>query len=281
MTKEIVAFQGEKGAYSHLACEEIFPQATIKTCATFEETFKMASEDENVKIMVPIENSLAGRVADIHYLLTKYKLQIYSEHFQNVEHNLLVKEGTELKDIKYVRSHVQAIDQCQKIISKNKFKTIISADTAGSAKDLSTSNDKSIAAIASKLSAKIYNLKILKSNIEDDTGNVTRFLIMGKKVNQPENIKNKKYITSCIFRLKSIPAALYKCLGGFATNQVNLTKLESFSVKNTFDQTNFYLDMEGHIEDSSVQKALEELGFHTESLDILGVYEAAAFRQKK
>ena len=281
MTKEIVAFQGEKGAYSHLACEEIFPQATIKTCATFEETFKMASEDENIKIMVPIENSLAGRVADIHYLLTKYKLQIYSEHFQNVEHNLLVKEGTELKDIKYVRSHVQAIDQCQKIISKNKFKTIISADTAGSAKDLSTSNDKSIAAIASKLSAKIYNLKILKSNIEDDTGNVTRFLIMGKKVNQPENVKNKKYITSCIFRLKSIPAALYKCLGGFATNQVNLTKLESFSVKNTFDQTNFYLDMEGHIEDSSVQKALEELGFHTESLDILGVYEAAAFRQKK
>ena len=281
MTKEIVAFQGEKGAYSHLACEEIFPQATIKTCATFEETFKMASEDENVKIMVPIENSLAGRVADIHYLLTKYKLQIYSEHFQNVEHNLLVKEGTELKDIKYVRSHVQAIDQCQKIISKNKFKTIISADTAGSAKDLSTGNDKSIAAIASKLSAKIYNLKILKSNIEDDIGNVTRFLIMGKKVNQPENIKNKKYITSCIFRLKSIPAALYKCLGGFATNQVNLTKLESFSVKNTFDQTNFYLDMEGHIEDSSVQKALEELGFHTESLDILGVYEAAAFRQKK
>ena len=281
MTKEIVAFQGEKGAYSHLACEEIFPQATIKTCATFEETFKMASEDENIKIMVPIENSLAGRVADIHYLLTKYKLQIYSEHFQNVEHNLLVKEGTELKDIKYVRSHVQAIDQCQKIISKNKFKTIISADTAGSAKDLSTGNDKSIAAIASKLSAKIYNLKILKSNIEDDTGNVTRFLIMGKKVNQPENIKNKKYITSCIFRLKSIPAALYKCLGGFATNQVNLTKLESFSVKNTFDQTNFYLDMEGHIEDSSVQKALEELGFHTESLDILGVYEAAAFRQKK
>ena len=281
MTKEIVAFQGEKGAYSHLACEEIFPQATIKTCATFEETFKIASEDENIKIMVPIENSLAGRVADIHYLLTKYKLQIYSEHFQNVEHNLLVKEGTELKEIKYVRSHAQAIDQCQKIISKNKFKTIISADTAGSAKDLSTSNDKSIAAIASKLSAKIYNLKILKSNIEDDTGNVTRFLIMGKKVNQPENVKNKKYITSCIFRLKSIPAALYKCLGGFATNQVNLTKLESFSVKNTFDQTNFYLDMEGHIEDSSVQKALEELGFHTESLDILGVYEAAAFRQKK
>ena len=281
MPKEIIAFQGEKGAYSHLACEEIFPGATIKTCATFEETFKLASEDENLKIMIPIENSLAGRVADIHYLLTKYKLQIYSEHFQNVEHNLLVKDGVELKDIKYVRSHAQAIDQCQKIIRKNKFKTIISADTAGSAKELSQSKDKSIAAIASKLSAKIYNLKILKNNIEDDVGNVTRFLIMGKKVKQPDYEKNKKFITSCIFRLKSIPAALYKCLGGFATNQVNLTKLESFSVKNTFDQTNFYLDLEGHIEDITVQKALEELGFHTESLDILGVYEAAPFRQKK
>ena len=165
MTKEIVAFQGEKGAYSHLACEEMFPKATIKTCATFEETFKMASEDENIKIMVPIENSLAGRVADIHYLLTKYKLQIYSEHFQKVEHNLIANVGTELKDIKYVRSHAQAIDQCQKIINKHKFKTIISADTAGSAKDLSLNKDNSVAAIASKLSAKIYNLKILKANI--------------------------------------------------------------------------------------------------------------------
>ena len=281
MKKEIIAFQGEKGAYSHLACEEIFPGAQIKTCSTFEETFKTAFEDENSKIIVPIENSLAGRVADIHYLLTKYKLQIYSEHFQKVEHNLLVKEGIELKDIKYVRSHAQAIDQCQKIIIKNKFKTIVSADTAGSAKDLSASKDNFIAAIASKLSAKIYNLKILKENIEDDTGNVTRFLIMGKKVNQPEYFKNKQYITSCIFRLKSIPAALYKCLGGFATNQVNLTKLESFSVKNTFDQTNFYLDIEGHLEELSVQKALEELGFHTESLNILGVYEAAPFRHKK
>ena len=178
-------------------------------------------------------------------------------------------------------SHAQAIDQCQKIIQKNKFQSIISADTAGSAKDLSKSNDKSVAAIASKLSAKIYDLKILMKNIEDEKHNVTRFLIMGKTVKQPENDKTKKYITSCIFRLKSIPAALYKCLGGFATNQVNLTKLESFSVKNTFDQTNFYLDLEGHIEQSQVQKALEELGFHTESLNILGVYEASSFRVKK
>ena len=280
MTKQKIAFQGEKGAYSHIASEKIFPGAEIKNCSTFEETFKTAFEDESYKIIIPLENSLAGRVADIHYLLTKYKLQIYSEHFQKVEHSLLIKPEATFKDIEYVRSHSQAIGQCQEIINKNKFKTIISADTAGSAKDLAKSKDKSIAAIASELAAKIYKLKILKKNIEDEEGNVTRFLIMGKSIQQPEYIKNKKYITSCIFRLKSTPSALYKCLGGFATNQINLTKLESFSVKNTFDQTNFYLDLEGHIEQKTVQKAMEELGFHTESLDILGIYEASEFRQK-
>jgi len=281
MSKTKIAFQGEKGAYSHIACEELFKDAPVKACSTFEETFKTAYEDQDYKIVVPIENSLAGRVADIHYLLPKYKLQIYAEHFQVVEHNLMVKHDTDLKDVKYVRSHAQAIDQCQKIIQKHKFQTIISADTAGSAKELSKSEDKSIAAIASKLSAKIYNLKVLLKNIEDEKHNVTRFLVMGKNVEQPEFEKDKKYITSCIFRLKSIPAALYKCLGGFATNQVNLTKLESFSVKNTFDQTNFYLDLQGHLEEKQVQKALEELGFHTESLNILGVYAASTFRQKK
>ena len=280
MTKVKIAFQGEKGAYSHIASEELFKGAEIKNCATFEETFKTAFEEENYKIIIPLENSLAGRVADIHYLLPKYKLQIYGEHFQSVEHSLLAKQEAKLEDIKYVRSHVQAIGQCQTMKKKNKFKTIISADTAGSAKELAEGNDKSIAAIASELSGKIYNLKILKKNIEDEKGNVTRFLIMGKNILQPEYKKEKKYITTCIFRLKSTPSALYKCLGGFATNQINLTKLESFSVKNTFDQTNFYLDLEGHIEEKSVQKAMEELGFHTESLDILGVYEASKFREK-
>ena len=163
---------------------------------------------------------------------------------------------------------------------KNNFKSIISADTAGSAKDLAAGKDNFIAAIASELAAKIYNLKILRKNIEDEAGNVTRFLVMGKNVKQPDYNENKKYITTCIFRLKSKPSALHKSLGGFATNQINLTKLESFSVKNTFDQTNFYLDLEGHIEQKTVQKSLEELGFHTESLDILGVYEASKFRQK-
>jgi prephenate dehydratase len=275
-----IGIQGELGAYSHIAAKNLFENAEIKTCSTFEETFKHAYQNEDVKIIIPIENSLAGRVADIHYLLPKYKLQIHGEYFLNVEHNLLCKPEATIKDIKYVRSHAQAIGQCQNIISKKKFQSIISADTAGSAKDLSEGDDISIAAIASELSAQIYKLKILEKNIEDEKGNVTRFLIMGKNIEQPEFKKEKKFITSCIFRLKSEPSALYKCLGGFATNQVNLTKLESFSVKNSFDQANFYLDLEGHLDQSGVKKAMEELGFHTETLDILGVYAASAFRQK-
>jgi prephenate dehydratase len=280
MTKIKLAFQGEKGAYSHIACEEIFKDSDVKNCKTFEETFKTVFDDESYKAIIPIENSLAGRVADIHYLLPKFKLQIYAEHYQRVEHCLLVRNESELKDIKYVRSHAQAIGQCQEIIKKNNFKSIISADTAGSAKDLAESSDNSIAAIASELAANIYGLKILKKNIEDEAGNVTRFLVMGKNTSHPEYDKKKTYITTCIFRLKSEASALYKSLGGFATNQINLTKLESFSVKNSFEQVNFYLDFEGHIEQKSVQKSLEELGFHTQSLDILGVYEASAFRKK-
>ena len=274
-----VAFQGEKGAYSHLACLEIFPNAEPLPCSTFEQAFQLSKDDPEYKIVIPIENSLAGRVADIHYLIPKYKLQIHAEHFQKVTHNLLGIKGSKINDIKVVRSHAQALGQSQKFINDNKLIPIISADTAGSAKFVSEKNNKNEAAIASDLAAKIYNLDILKTNIEDESGNVTRFFIMGKNSKHPEP-GNKKYITSCIFKLKSIPAALYKALGGFATNGVNLCKLESFSVKNTFDQVNFYIDIEGHIKDESLQKALEELGFHTQKLDILGVYEAHPFRFK-
>ena len=277
--KTKVAFQGEKGAYSHLACLEVFPKDEAIGCSTFEEAFQLASDNSEYRIVIPIENSLAGRVADIHYLIPKYKLQIHAEHFQKVSHNLLGVKGSKLKDIKTVRSHAQAIGQCRKIIAENNFKSVISADTAGSAKYISEKKDKSESAIASELAAKIYNLEVLKSNVEDEPGNVTRFFVMGKESKHPE-LENKKYITSCIFKLKSIPAALYKALGGFATNGVNLCKLESFSVKNTFDQVNFYIDIEGHIEDPSLQKALEELGFHTQKLDVLGVYEAHQFRFK-
>ena len=280
MSKKIkIAFQGEKGAYSHLASLQVFPDAEVKACSTFEDAFRLGKENSEYKIVIPIENSLVGRVADIHYLIPKYKLQIHAEHFQKVTHNLLGIKGSKIEDIKTVRSHSHAIGQCQKIIVKNKLKSIVAADTAGSAKYISQNKDKSESAIASDLAAKIYDLQVLKSNIEDESGNVTRFLIMGKESNHPE-LKDKKYITSCIFKLKSIPAALYKALGGFATNGVNLCKLESFAVKNTFDQVNFYIDIEGHIEDPALQKALEELGFHTQKLDILGVYEAHEFRTK-
>ena len=272
-----VAFQGEKGAYSHLACLEVFPNIEAVACPTFEEAFKLARDNSEYKIVIPIENSLAGRVADIHYLIPKYKLQIHAEHFQKVNHYLLGIKGSKMEDIKTVRSHAQAIGQCSKIILDNKLKPIISADTAGSAKFIAEKKDKSESAIASDLAAKIYNLEILKSSVEDESGNVTRFFIMANDSKHPE-LKEKKYITSCIFKLKSIPAALYKALGGFATNGVNLCKLESFSVKNTFDQVNFYIDIEGHIEDQPLQKALEELGFHTQKLDVLGVYEAHKFR---
>jgi len=278
MKKKIkIAFQGEKGAYSHLACLEIFPNIESVPCPTFEEAFQLAQDNPEYKIVIPIENSLAGRVADIHYLIPKYKLQIHAEHFQKVSHNLLGIKGAEIKDIKTVRSHSQAIGQCKKMILQNKLEPIIAADTAGSAKYISEKKDKSESAIASELAAKIYNLDIMKKNVEDESGNVTRYFIMASQTQHPE-IKGKKLITSCIFKLKSVPAALYKSLGGFATNGVNLCKLESFSVKNTFDQVNFYIDIEGHIEDPPLQKALEELGFHTEKLDVLGVYEANSFR---
>ena len=209
MSKKKIAIQGELGAYSHIAAENLYKDSEIKTCTTFEETFKQAYNDPSYKIVIPIENSLAGRVADIHYLLPKYKLQIHGEHFQAVEHNLLCKPDATISDIKFVRSHAQAIGQCQNLITKKKFKPIISADTAGSAKDLAEGKDITIAAIASELSAKIYNLKILEKNIEDEKGNVTRFLIMGKNIEQPEFKKEKKFITSCIFRVKSEPSALY------------------------------------------------------------------------
>ena len=272
-----ILYQGNEGAYSQLAAEEIFPQAKLISCKTFENCFKQCANDENLRAIIPIENSIAGRVADIQYLMNKYKLQIYAEHFHKVSHNLLVKPGTQMKKLKYVRSHSQAISQCQKIINEHKLDPIIAADTAGSAKFISENLVDNQAAIASTLAAKIYNLEILKNNIEDDEKNVTRFLIMGKKVQHPE-LKDNNYITSCIFKVKDKPAALYKCLGGFATNDVSLSKLESFSDQSSFEQYLFLCDIVGHIEDPKVQKSLEELGFHTISLEILGVYPASPFR---
>ena len=274
-----ILYQGNEGAYSQLAAKEIFSDAELISCKTFEECFKKSSNDESLRTIIPIENSIAGRVADIQYLMNKYKLQIYAEHFHKVSHNLMARQGVLIDNLKYVRSHSQAISQCQKLINDYKLEPIIAADTAGSAKYISENSLEDEAAIASTLAAKIYNLEILKSNIEDDKKNITRFLFMGKKIEHPEFKKEENFITSCIFKVKDKPAALYKCLGGFATNDVSLSKLESFSDQSSFEQYLFLCDIVGHIEDPKVQKSLEELGFHTISLEILGVYNASKFRK--
>ena len=274
-----IYFQGTFGAYSHLAASEIDPKAEIIPCKTFDECFLKASSDKSSRMIVPESNRITGNIG-IEYLIFKYRLNIYSEHFQKIEHNLLGQPESKLSDIKDVFSHSQGLSQCSNFIKKNNFVEHIRADTAGSAEAISKNKIKSEAAIASSLSAKIYNLKILAPNIENESGNTTRFLIMGKEVFQP-NFEKKKYITSFLFKLKSKPAALYQSLGGFAINGVNLTKLQSYPEQNSFETYFFLCDLDGHIEDPKVQKSLEELGLHCQDFHVLGVFEADKFRQNK
>ena len=273
-----IYIQGTFGAYSHLAALEIDPKAEIIPCKTFDECFLKSTSEKNARIVIPESNRITGNIG-IEYLIFKYRLNIYAEHFQKIEHNLLGQPGSKVNDIKNVFSHAQALSQCSNFIDKNNFEEHIRADTAGSAKTISKNKIKSEAAIASSLSAKIYNLKILASNIENESGNATRFLVMGKEVFQPEFGK-KKYITSFLFKLKSKPAALYQSLSGFAINGVNLTKLQSYPEKNSFKSYFFLCDLDGHIEDIKVQKSLEELGLHCQDFHVLGVFHADKFRQK-
>jgi len=273
-----ILFQGSLGAYSHLAALEIYQDAEIIPCKTFDECFSRAQQDEQLKIIIPESNKTTGNIG-IEYLIFKYRLNIYAEHFQRIEHNLLGKPGAKITDIKNVLSHEQGLFQCSDYIKKNNLIENIRTDTAGSAKFISKNNRISDAAIASKLSAKIYKLDVIATNIENEKGNTTRFLIMGKSIYQPELAK-KKYITSFLFKLKSKPAALYQSLGGFAINGVNLTKLQSYPEKNSFTSYFFLCDLDGHIEDPKVQKSLEELGLHCEDFHVLGVFEADNFREK-
>ncbi len=273
-----ILFQGSLGAYSHLAALEVYPDAEIIPCKTFDECFSKANKDDKIRIIIPESNRITGNIG-VEYLIFKYRLNIYAEHFHPVEHHLLGIPGSKIKDIKYVYSHAQALSQSTEFIRKNNFVENVRADTAGSAKYVSEKKNKNKAAIASKLSAKIYNLDILESNIEDEKGNVTRFLIMGKPVLQPE-LKKKKYITSLLFKLKSKPAALYSALSGFAIQGVNLTKLQSYPEKNSFTSYFFLCDLDGHIDDQKVKKSLEELGLHCNDMHILGVYESDKFREK-
>ena len=272
-----IFFQGTFGAYSHLAALSIEPNSEIIPCKTFDECFLKASKDPNSKIIIPESNRITGNIG-IEYLIFKYRLNIYSEYFQKIEHNLLAVPGTKISDIKDVYSHGQALSQCSKFIKSNNLIEHVRADTAGSAEMISKEKDKTKSAIASSLSAKTYNLEIINQNIENEKGNLTRFLVMGKNISQPE-FGDKKYITSFLFKLKSKPAALYQSLGGFAINGVNLTKLQSYPEKNTFDSFFFLCDLDGHIEDPKVQKSLEELGLHCQDFHVLGVFEADKQRE--
>ena len=273
-----ILFQGSLGAYSHLAALEVYPDAKIIPCKTFDECFSKANEDDKIRIIIPESNRITGNIG-VEYLIFKYRLNIYAEHFHSVQHHLLGLSGTKIKDIKNVYSHGQALSQSTKFIKKNNLIENVRADTAGSAKYISENKNKNEAAIASKLSAKLYNLHILASNIEDEKGNATRFLIMGKSVSQPE-VDKDKYITSFLFKLKSKPAALYQSLGGFAINGVNLTKLQSYPEKNSFTSYFFLCDLDGHIDEPKVQKSLEELELHCEDFHVLGVFTADKFREK-
>ena len=273
-----IYIQGTFGAYSHLAALEIDPNAEVIPCKTFDECFIRTSSEINSQMIIPESNRITGNIG-IEYLIFKHRLNIYAEHFQKIEHNLLGQPGAKLNDIKDVFSHTQGLSQCSNFIKKNNLAEHIRADTAGSAEAISKKKIISEAAIASSLSAKIYKLKIIAPNIENEKGNATRFLVMGKEVVQPD-FSDKRYITSFLFKLKSKPAALYQSLGGFAINGVNLTKLQSYPEQNSFESYFFLCDLDGHIEDPKVQKSLEELGLHCQDFHVLGVFEADKFREK-
>ncbi len=272
-----IAFQGVHGAYSDMACRAAFPDMTTLACASFEDTFAAVAEGRAGRAMIPIENSSAGRVADIHHLLPESGLHIVGEHFQRVNHQLLALPGTALDDLKLVRSHVQALSQCRDFVRAQGLKPMVHADTAGAAAEVAEQGDKSQAVIASALAGEIYGLEILKSDIEDTAHNTTRFLVMTKEPLDPDPAEGP-VITSFVFRVRSVPAALYKALGGFATNGVNITKLESYIIDGSFTVAQFYADIEGHPDQRPVRLALEELSFFSREVTILGVYHTAPFR---
>jgi prephenate dehydratase len=279
MNTKTFSFQGVHGAYSELAGKNIYPDSKSIPCKTFEEMFETVRDKKANIAIVPIENSRAGRVADTQRLIPESQLKIVGEYFLEVNHCLMGVPGSTLKDIKRIYSHEQGIAQCRKKIINNKKDMVIVADTAGAAKMISKSNCKEDAAIASNLAAKIYNLEILESNFQDFKNNVTRFLIMSKELNIPK-VNEIDLMTTLVFEVRSIPAALYKSLGGLASNGVNMTKLESYINPQGFDVAQFYMDIEGHPNNRNVKLALEEMKFFCKRIDILGVYKMSDFRKK-
>ena len=270
---EKIAFQGEKGAFSHAAVHALFPEGEAVPCVTFEDTITAVQKGTADFGVVPVENSLYGRITDIYHLLPESGLFIIGEHFLRIEMNLLGVKGATLADIKAVQSLSVALGQCRKFIGKHRLKTINAVDTAGSAREIAEKGDKSVGAIASRFAAEVYGLDVIASNIEDATHNTTRFLVISKTPVEPKK-SARKLKTTFVFRVRNVPAALYKAMGGFATNGVNMTKLESYMLDGSFTATQFYADIEGHPDDRNVQFAFEELKFFTDHFRILGVYEA-------
>jgi prephenate dehydratase len=271
-----IAFQGAPGAYSDLACRRVFRAMTTWPCAAFEDAFAAVREGRAALAMLPIENSLAGRVADIHHLMPDSGLFIIAEHFERVSHHLLALPGATLDQIRTVRSHVHALGQCRDFIRTHRLQPVVRADTAGSAAEIKELGDPTIAAIASELAGEIYGLVSLRQNIEDAAHNTTRFLVMSREAMRAP--RGGPSVTTFVFNVRNVPAALYKALGGFATNGVNMTKLESYMVGGQFAATQFYADVEAHPEDRPLALALEELEFFSTEVKILGVYPAAPLR---
>ncbi|MCB8821705.1 prephenate dehydratase [Microvirga rosea] len=279
MMNKIISFQGEPGANSHIACEEVYPDWTVLPCPTFEDAFAAVNEGQAGLGMIPIENSIAGRVADIHHLLPTSGLHIVGEHFLPIHFQLMSLPEADLGTIKSVHSHVHALGQCRKIIRKLGLKAHVAGDTAGSAREVAEWKDRTRASLAPRMAAKIYGLKILAEDVEDEAHNTTRFVILSKTP-QWAPAESGPVVTSFVFRVRNIPAALYKALGGFATNGINMTKLESYMLEGDFTATQFYAEVDGHPDDANLKRALEELDFFSRELRILGVYPASPFREK-
>ncbi|HEY2008278.1 MAG TPA: prephenate dehydratase [Rhizomicrobium sp.] len=272
-----IAFQGEPGAYANLAARQAVPHAEAVPTPTFEDAIEAAKSGDTDLVIIPVENSLIGRIADIHHLLPDSGLHIVGEHFLPIRHQLLGLKDASLEDITSVYSQLPALAQCRTILRERKLVAHNWYDTAGSAKHIAELGDKTAAAIASTLAGEIYGLKVLKADIEDEHHNATRFLIMSREDERAPN--GGKVVTSFVFQVKNIPAALYKAMGGFATNGVNMTKLESYQLGGSFNATQFYADIQGHPDDPPVNRALEELAFHTARHTIMGVYPAHPYRE--
>ncbi len=278
--ENIIAFQGVPGAYSDLAARRVYPEMETLPCPSFEDALEAVETGRAGLAMIPVENSVAGRVAEIHQILPHTSLHIVAEHFHRVNHQLLAPKGATIEGLKRVYSHVHALSQCRKLIRELGLDPIISADTAGAAAEVAERGNAQEAAIASNLAGEIYGLEILRSNIEDAEHNTTRFLVMACDPFDPDPAKGK-VMTSLVFYVRNVPAAVYKALGGFATNGVNMTRLESFMIDGSFTQAQFYMDIEGHPTEENVALALEDLNFYSREVKILGVYHAHPFRQGK